>query len=604
MKGKKIIVLKSISSFLTSCILSALLIFFTFVFSLSADAQCLSPTGISETNISTSSVDLSWDLMSDVDYYRVSYRVPGGAWQFATNPINISSSVNSITLSGLQEYSTYDWRIRAWCLNGQVSPWTATQSFTTLSSQPLDCNGDQNGLAYIDSCGNCVGGNTGSVECISFSPTVSISLSSYEISALTSVTFVISQDSNEPDMSSSLITSNLGSFNLSSLSSGDIVGSGSGVAGGGFFSANYTLYVDFIISANQVTLKALDDSDGSLLGTFELENLSSGGVKILSIAPADDNNITAGNNQTVTLSNLFNNPSTPSTLEFYSSITSELGGLDNQLFSNSILAFDCNGDFGGSAYIDSCGNCVGGNTGNVECISFSPSTIVTLSDSSCNNLTDLSIIVSQDANEPDMSTSFFSSSSGSFDFSNMTLGQNIGVASLSAAGGDINFVANLFIISFPSSNSAIVSAINQTDGNVMGSFTISNNNPGIAIIANPSYNDGNNITGGNTSTVTFNNIFITPSINESLTFYSLINSEISTQSNETIDFGVLCPCPPSTSTTDVTACDSYDWNGTTYTNSGTYTFVTTNASGCDSTATLNLTINNASASTTDVTACD
>ena len=150
------------------------------------------------------------------------------------------------------------------------------ESFTTLSSQPLDCNGDQNGLAYIDSCGNCVGGNTGSVECISFSPTVSISLSSYEVSALTSVTFVISQDSNEPDMSSSLITSNLGSFNLSSLSSGDIVGSGSGVAGGGFFSANYTLYVDFIISANQVTLKALDDSDGSLLGTFELENLSVG----------------------------------------------------------------------------------------------------------------------------------------------------------------------------------------------------------------------------------------------------------------------------------------------------------------------------------------
>ena len=60
----------------------------------------------------------------------------------------------------------------------------------------------------------------------------------------------------------------------------------------------------------------------------------------------------------------------------------------------------------------------------------------------------------------------------------------------------------------------------------------------------------------------------------------------------------------STSTTDVTACDSYDWNGTTYTNSGTYTFVTTNASGCDSTATLNLTINNSSSSTTDVTACD
>ena len=38
--------------------------------------------------------------------------------------------------------------------------------------------------------------------------------------------------------------------------------------------------------------------------------------------------------------------------------------------------------------------------------------------------------------------------------------------------------------------------------------------------------------------------------------------------------------------------------------SGTYTFATTNASGCDSTATLNLTINNSSSSSEDVTACD
>ena len=36
---------------------------------------------------------------------------------------------------------------------------------------------------------------------------------------------------------------------------------------------------------------------------------------------------------------------------------------------------------------------------------------------------------------------------------------------------------------------------------------------------------------------------------------------------------------------------------------GVYTFATTNASGCDSTATLNLTINNSTSSTTDVTAC-
>ena len=58
-----------------------------------------------------------------------------------------------------------------------------------------------------------------------------------------------------------------------------------------------------------------------------------------------------------------------------------------------------------------------------------------------------------------------------------------------------------------------------------------------------------------------------------------------------------------TSTQLMTACDSYSWNGQTYTQSGTYTYQTTNAVGCDSTATLNLTINNSTTSSTSITAC-
>ena len=61
---------------------------------------------------------------------------------------------------------------------------------------------------------------------------------------------------------------------------------------------------------------------------------------------------------------------------------------------------------------------------------------------------------------------------------------------------------------------------------------------------------------------------------------------------------------PTTSTTNVTACDTYTWNGQTYTTSGVYTYSTTNAAGCDSTATLNLTVNYASASSTNITSCD
>ena len=61
---------------------------------------------------------------------------------------------------------------------------------------------------------------------------------------------------------------------------------------------------------------------------------------------------------------------------------------------------------------------------------------------------------------------------------------------------------------------------------------------------------------------------------------------------------------PDTSITEVTTCESYDWNGTNYTTSGVYTFSTTNANGCDSIATLNLTINNPDTSFTNITACD
>ena len=61
--------------------------------------------------------------------------------------------------------------------------------------------------------------------------------------------------------------------------------------------------------------------------------------------------------------------------------------------------------------------------------------------------------------------------------------------------------------------------------------------------------------------------------------------------------------PSTTSTSSATSCDTYTWNGTVYTSSGTYTYSTTNSNGCDSTATLNLTINNSVTSTNNQTVC-
>ena len=61
---------------------------------------------------------------------------------------------------------------------------------------------------------------------------------------------------------------------------------------------------------------------------------------------------------------------------------------------------------------------------------------------------------------------------------------------------------------------------------------------------------------------------------------------------------------PSSSTSIITACDSYDWNGQSIPLSGSYDQNFTNASGCDSTVTLNLTIINSTSSTATETECN
>jgi len=55
---------------------------------------------------------------------------------------------------------------------------------------------------------------------------------------------------------------------------------------------------------------------------------------------------------------------------------------------------------------------------------------------------------------------------------------------------------------------------------------------------------------------------------------------------------------------EVTACDSYEWAGETYTVSGNYEHTFTAVNGCDSVVTLRLTINNSQTNMVDVTACE
>src|SRR5690606_32964167 len=81
---------------------------------------------------------------------------------------------------------------------------------------------------------------------------------------------------------------------------------------------------------------------------------------------------------------------------------------------------------------------------------------------------------------------------------------------------------------------------------------------------------------------------------------------LTTKGHNDIFIHKMSQCYTPKGTDIITACDSFTWiDGITYTtNNNTATYYLTNAGGCDSFVTLDLTINNSSIGTDVITACD
>jgi len=177
------------------------------------------------------------------------------------------------------------------------------------------------------------------------------------------------------------------------------------------------------------------------------------------------------------------------------------------------------------------------------------------------------------------------------------------------------------------------------DSVVTLNLTINNSNTGIDIqTACDSYTwlDGNTYTASNnaatftlsnvagcdsvvTLNLTINNSNTGTDVQTGCNSYTWIdgNTYISSTNTPTFTLSNVAGCDSvvtlnltinnSNTSTDIqTACDSYTWiDGNTYTSSNnTATFTLTNAAGCDSVITLNLTLNNSTSSTDIQTACD
>ncbi len=109
---------------------------------------------------------------------------------------------------------------------------------------------------------------------------------------------------------------------------------------------------------------------------------------------------------------------------------------------------------------------------------------------------------------------------------------------------------------------------------------------------------------GGTALFTGSNSFTTPSLSATTTYYAEARNATTGCISASRTAVTATVKIPTSSTSSATACDTYSWNGNTYTASGTYTYTTTNSVGCDSVATLNLTIKRSSTSMTAIAACD
>ena len=166
---------------------------------------------------------------------------------------------------------------------------------------------------------------------------------------------------------------------------------------------------------------------------------------------------------------------------------------------------------------------------------FDPILNVSLSNLFCDSLADLTVEVSQDSGQVDMGTAIFQSNAGYFDINSLNIGDTIGTADLTAAGGSLVVNTMLVVSSIISSNQAIISPCSWANG-CLGSFTITNSLNGGIEMFSQTVPDGNNYTAGNMSSITFENLFVNPCI--PLIFTSVINSELGDVDSQTVVFNL------------------------------------------------------------------
>lgn len=257
-------------------------------------------------NINYNNATANWDAVNGANRYKIRYKILGTSiW---SNLGQIYHPEDSVTIPLLQQNTSYEWQVLTYhdTTNVLASLWSLSDTFTTISFVAAP-----------------------------FNPIIINTLSSLECNVSTELSLRITQGTNEPDIGTSIITSDGGYFDIGNLSIGDSVGYANMTTATQNISS--VLKAGVIAGQNYAIINSYD-STGSLIGFFAIEN-NNGGIKVSSTTPNDGNNYTSGFISEMYLTNLFVTPQNAGPLYFFIDIESEL---NDQIYDTDTTQIWCN----------------------------------------------------------------------------------------------------------------------------------------------------------------------------------------------------------------------------------------------------------------------
>ncbi len=96
--------------------------------------ECAEPTGLSASNITENSAILKWNYTAGAYMFQINYK-PVNSKKWLTK----NSVINNYTITDLESYTAYEYKIKALCLYDSTTNFSKISSFTTLYEGPPYC---------------------------------------------------------------------------------------------------------------------------------------------------------------------------------------------------------------------------------------------------------------------------------------------------------------------------------------------------------------------------------------------------------------------------------------------------------------------------------